>query len=84
MSARRAADRHLARMRSANGYRRLVKLATGRPPVIVVSLNKVNLFKFVDAAARRGIKPSDLARRVLTAVMEGDLLDAVLDDGPGA
>ena len=79
---KREGDRHLRAVMTARGkYRRLVKLSRGRPHLICVPLTKGNLYKFVDAAAKRGIKPSDLALRIITAVIEGDLLDAVLDDG---
>lgn len=34
------------------------------------------------AAARRGITPREMAQSLLTACIEGDLIDAVMDDGP--
>ena len=34
-------------------------------------------------AVRRGITPSELARRIVETVVDGDLIDAVLDDRDG-
>ena len=80
---KRGSDRHLRAVITSRGkYRRMVKLARGRPHLICIPLTKGNLYRFVDAAAKRGIEPSELALRIMTAVLEGDLLDAVLDDGP--
>jgi transcriptional regulator with XRE-family HTH domain len=63
-------------LRRGRGYR-------GYPKFARIRIERDVLAPLASHAAKRGLTVDILARRILQAVVDGNLVDAVLDDGEG-
>ncbi len=64
-------------------YGKRGRSARGNPKFAHVRITRKALTTLASHAAKRGVAVDSLARLILQAVVEGNLMDAVLDDGDG-